>query len=472
MIFNKLGKALCSWRLKMRIWCVSLFLLLVSTTLVWGEEAKESEKVRELEMRVKALEQRLEAQSRTIESNELAEIRREVSILAEEIEKLRSGEAEAPLSDEQRRSLGFGPSAATVYTKQHGVSFAGYGEMLYENFNGQTDSRSAPGQLDQLDFLRAVLYLGYRFNDKILFNSEIEFEHATTGEGAEALGEASVEFAAVDYTLNESLTLRGGLVLVPMGFLNEFHEPTVFLGAHRTETETVIIPTTWRENGAGIIGRKGIFDYRAYIITPLNAAGFSSQEGLREGRQEGALAKIPNPAFVGRLDVYPYPGLLLGGSLYEGKAGFFDESLEPRAKFQTRIAELHAEYRYRGWDFRTLYAQASVDQVAQLNAALELSGSDSIGKSMNGAYFQAGYNLLAGDPDKAFTPYVRFETVNTQREVPGGFMKNPVTDRKIWTFGAEFRPIYNLVIKADYEDFHNPVNSAIDQFNIALGYSF
>jgi hypothetical protein len=455
----------------MRICCVTLVLLSL-TALLWGEDAKESEKLRELEMRVKALEQRLDSQTRTMESNELAEIRRQVSILAQEIEKLRSGEAEAPLSDEERRSLGFGPSAATVYTKQHGVSFAGYGEMLYENFNGQTEFGSVSRELDQLDFLRAVVYLGYRFNDRILFNSEIEFEHATTGEGGEALGEASVEFAAVDYMVNENLTLRGGLVLVPMGFLNEFHEPTVFLGARRTETETVIIPTTWRENGAGIVGRKGIFDYRAYIITPLNAAGFTSEEGLREGRQEGALAKIPNPALVGRLDLYPHPGLLLGGSLYGGKAGLFGELFQPELEFRTIIGDVHAEYRYRGWDFRTLYAQASVDNVAQLNASLELTGSNSIGKSLNGAYIQAGYNFLAGDPNKAFTPYIRFETVNTQKEVPAGFLKNPATDRRIWTFGAEFRPIYNLVIKADYEDFHNEVNSGIDQFNIALGYSF
>lgn len=438
--------------------------LLIAGGSVFGAD-DEAEKIRELESKIRQLEQQIEAIKSEKDSEQLLEIRRQLAVLAEELEKLRSGEKEVELSEQTRRSLGLGPSAAKVYTKDRGVSIAGYGEMLYEKFDDKTDSGTISGKFNQLDFLRAVIYFGYRFNDRFLFNSEIEFEHANTDEG-----EVAVEFANIDFILNDSLTIRGGLLLVPMGFLNEFHEPNVFLGARRPVTETVIIPTTWRENGAGIVGRKGSFDYRAYVITPLNAAGFG-QSGLRGGRQGGARAKIESPAIVGRMDVYPYAGLLLGGSIYTGDSGFFSETFVPGQKFSTTIGEAHAEYRSGPWELRALYAGASLDNVSELNAALGLTGTTSVGESLGGGYLQAGYSMSVGN-EASLTPYIRFEKVDTQEEVPAGFLRNPASRQSLWTFGAELRPITNLVIKADYQAIDNDASSAIDQFNIVLGYAF
>jgi hypothetical protein len=409
-------------------------------------------------------DQRVQELERKIE-----ELRGQISILAEEVEKIRSGEEQAVvLEDTQRQSLGLGPSAATVYTKKHGVSIAGYGEMLYENFDDETDFGTSSGRADQIDFLRAIVYFGYRFNDRFLFNSEIEFEHASTGQG----GEVSVEFAFLDYLLNDSVTLRGGMVLVPMGFLNEFHEPTVFLGARRPVTETVIIPTTWRENGFGIVGRTGIFDYRAYLINGFNAAGFSSS-GLRSGRQKGALAKLDSPAFVARGDMNPIPGLSFGGSIFAGNSGLFTPVLNPDLEVTTVIGEAHAQYRQGGLDLRVLYSRASLDNVAELNAALGLTGNNSIGESMAGGYLQAGYDLLAGSSGgQGLTPYFRYEKVDTQNDVPFGFLENPARQQTLWTLGLEYRPIFNIVVKTDYQLIDNEADSGIDQFNLLLGYSF
>src|SRR5690606_5504586 len=118
---------------------------------------------------------------------------------------------------------------------------------------------------------------------------EIEFEHASTGQG----GEVSVEFAYLDYLATPHLGVRAGMVLVPMGFVNELHEPTTFLGTTRPLTESTIIPTTWRENGAGVFGDIGDFSYRAYVINGLDAVGGGSSRaggfsaaGLRGGRQK------------------------------------------------------------------------------------------------------------------------------------------------------------------------------------------
>ncbi len=396
------------------------------------------------------------------------ELRGQLGILAEEVERLRSGDEEIKVEGPQQRSLGLGPSASTVYSKKHGVSIAGYGEMLYENFDDETDddvSREVP---DQLDFLRAVVYFGYRFNDRFLFNSEIEFEHANTSAG----GEVAVEFAHLDYLMNDYATLRGGMVLIPMGLVNEFHEPTVFLGARRPLTEQLIIPSTWRENGFGILGSSGVVDYRAYLIAGLNAAEFSSA-GIRDGRQEGAESKLTAPAFVGRVDVKPTPGFFFGGSLYAGNSGFFTPEFDSDLKVGTVIYEAHAEYRRGGLELRGLYAGASLDDVAELNGALALTGSDSIGESLSGGYVQAGYNLLAGKSNgTALTTYLRYEIVDTQNDVPVGFFEDPAQERSLWTIGLEYRPIFNIVVKADYMAVDNDADTATDQFNILLGYSF
>ena len=448
---------------------VLVFVLLASFAFA-DDPVSEQDQIKKLEKKIEDLQKQLDSMKQQAPSADLEEIRRQLNVVAQEVEKLRSGEEEVVLEESQRRSLGLGPSAASIYTKKQGVSLAGYGEMLYENFPEETDAGTPSGRTDQIDFLRAIVYVGYRFNDRFLFNSEIEYEHASTGEG---IGEVSVEFAHIDYRLNDDLTLRGGLVLIPMGFLNEFHEPNVFLGARRPLTESVIIPSTWRENGFGIAGRKGVVDYRAYLVNGFNAAGFLSS-GLRDGRQNGARAKLDSPSFVGRVDVTPAPGFLFGGSFYGGDSIVFGTSVPTDLNVPTIIGEGHVEYRRSGWDLRALYAQASLDHVEELNAVIGATGNLSVGESLTGGYLQAGYNLLARreNENRSVTPYFRFEKVNTQSSVPSGFLKNPARDQTVWTFGAEFSPIYNIVIKADYQNVDNEADTGTNQFNLLLGYSF
>jgi len=449
----------------------AIFFLFVS--LAWGDS--QEEKIKKLEERIEQLEKQLELASSKTESAEIQEIRRQLGILAEEVEKLRSGETtELEVDEIRQKALGVGGSASSVYRKKQGPSLAGYGEMLYENFADKTEAQESSGKTDQIDFVRAVVYLGYRFNDRFLFNSEIEFEHAKTDGG-----EVAVEFAYIDYLMRDALSLRGGLVLVPMGIANEFHEPTQFIGTQRSLSETLIVPGTWRENGAGALGRHGMFFYRAYVIAGLNAAGFTAS-GLREGRQEGGESKLGDPAFVGRLDLNPVPGITFGGSVFAGNSGVFgatgqDERLTvTSASFEvpTRIAEIHGEYKEKGLQLRAMYVHASLDNVADLNLDLGLTGEDSIGQSMYGGYFEAAYNLLTRKREQALTPYVRYERINTQSEVPPGFLRNPANAQSLWTIGLEYKPIPNIAIKADYLFVHNEAISGIDQFNILLGYSF
>ena len=246
------------------------------------------------------------------DSARIAELERKLKELSEEMRLSLGAEGERRrMGPDEAHALGLSPSAATVYGRRRGASFAGYGEMLYENYSASNESGAAVDRTTRLDFLRAVFYAGYRFNDHLLFNFEIEVEHAN---------EVFVEFAYLDWRPSELLGFRAGMLLVPVGMVNELHEPSVLLGAERPVTEQVIIPSTWRANGVGVYGASGDFSYRAYLVNSLDGSGFSS-EGLRGGRQRGIEAKASDLALAGALDFAVVSGLSVGWSGYLGDTG-------------------------------------------------------------------------------------------------------------------------------------------------------
>lgn len=400
------------------------------------------------------------------QESQVDELRRRVEVLAAEVEKLRSGEPEQrELNDERRRALGLAPSAAATYRRAtQGVSLAGYGEMLLENFANSNEDGAAGAPTTRLDFLRAILYAGYRFNDKFVFNSEIEIEHSN---------EIGVEFAYIDYLANDNLTLRGGLLLLPLGLVNEFHEPTVFLGAKRPETEQRILPSTWRENGAGVLGTFGMVNFRAYAVNGMNGAAFRAN-GLRGGRQKGGQARAANVAFAGRLDVTPVPGIFAGVGLYTGGSGQEQVVLDgERLDVGTTITEVHGQAQLRGVDIRALFARASIDRAGDVSRALKLAANGSVAETMQGGYVQVGYNVLSQlNTPLALTPYVRYEQVDTQHRVPAGFTRALAFDGDFKTLGVEFKPIPNVVIKTDYQWVTNAASTGRNQFNMNLGYAF
>ncbi|HEU4691211.1 MAG TPA: metal-dependent transcriptional regulator, partial [Vicinamibacterales bacterium] len=171
----------------------------------------------------------------------------------------------------------------------------------------------------QLDFHRFVLLVTHSFTEKIRFVGELELEHALV-EGLEEKGELELEQAYVDFLLSRSFNVRAGMMLMPIGIINERHEPPVFYGVERPFNDTVIIPTTWFEVGAGVHGEIGRgWRYRAFVAAPLDAAEFSADEGIREGRQKGSEANIGRPAVTGRIEYVAVRGLTLGASGWSGK---------------------------------------------------------------------------------------------------------------------------------------------------------
>jgi hypothetical protein len=395
----------------------------------------------------------------------------QLAILAEEIDKLRKEEAvpeKKPLVSE----WGLGPAASKVYTKERGVSIGGYGEIAFKGFLND----SAPdGENNVFDAVRAVLYVGYKFNDNWVVNGEFEFEHAGTGGG----GSVSVEFLTLDFLWKEPLNLRGGLVLIPMGFINEMHEPTTFYSVQRPETERRIIPSTWRENGVGIFGKWGDrVTYRVYAVNGMDGSGFDAT-GLRGGRQKGSKALANDWAGVGRIDFDVWRGIEFGGSVYAGNSGqgqeWQDTGTEVPDLFTT-IWEIHAQWKAYGASIRALWSEAYVTDTGEFNALTQSTGDPAnLAETLRGGYVEAGYDimpLLMPETRMSLSPFFRYEYLDTQAEMADGW--NPIRSlrRDIVTAGLNYKPISQVVVKLDYQHTKPREQDSIDVIQFGLGYVF
>ena len=429
------------------------------------------------------------AWARPVAAQDAQELARRIDVLTQEIEQLKLGTA----ADTTRLAsrMGLGPAASKIYATPKGVSIGGYGEMLYENFDREREDGTPSALLDRLDFLRAVFYVGYKFDETLLFNSEIEIEHGgvhdeaavegqadpLTGEvtgTAELTGEVVVEFAYLEWRRRQELGVRAGMLLIPLGIVNELHEPPVFIGARRPEVEQRIIPTTWRGNGIGLFGELGNgVDYRLYLTEGLNASHFSAA-GIRGGRQSGSQSLLTRPAVSARLDYSGSAGLMVGGSIYTGDC--WQDFQPSAADISPRLTlfDLHGRWQWRGLQARGLYALGSLGDAGPLSDALGLTGSDRIGEKFLGAYAEASYDLvpwLWPGSRYELSPYARWERYDTQDDVPGG-TENPALERTVVTAGAAFRPHPQVVVKADRAWRSNQAETEASQWNLALGYMF
>jgi len=402
----------------------------------------------------------------------LSEIERRIEILAKEIEQLKLGEAAAAPPPATGGAYGVGPAAAKVYSGRTGVSLGGYGEALYQNFARKDQGGSPSRQDDQVTLLRAVFYLGYKFDDHFLLNTELEYANAVVA--SDKKGEAEVEFAYLDYRHSRPFNARAGLVLIPMGLVNPLHEPTSFLGAQRPDVEGRIIPSTWRELGFGVYGEAGPVSYHAYLVNGLNAEGYRAA-GIREGRQEGSQALARNWAFTARLDYTGTAGLAAGASVFSGRAG--QGRVTPSGRpigASTTVWDAHADWRWRGLWLRGLYAGSRVADAALVNEHNGLAGNESVGSRQEGWYLQAAFDVLslrAGSRSSLF-PFLRYEKYDTQAEVPVGYERNSENDASVLTVGLGFKPIEQLIVKTDWQRRRNAARTGVNQWNVALGYIF
>ena len=343
------------------------------------------------------------------------------------------------------------------------LPFAGYMEL---NFTKPREQSAT------FDFRRFVLLFGHSFSDRLKFWSELELEHALV-EGAEEKGELELEQAYVDFLLHPVLNFRGGMLLTPMGIINERHEPPSFYGVLRPQVDTVIIPSTWFDTGVGVFGDLGKgFSYKFYGMSPLNAAEFSAEEGLRGGRQQGSQSFFQNWAQALRIEHRGVPRLVLGTSFWNGKTGFDLPTVNPVA----RMAEFDGRYRWNRFEFRGEFATAYITKARELNLALERRTgiNPNIARQIRGFYWEGAAHLLPRASKHGLVGFLRYENFDTQYRMPRGFVPLKQFDRSLWAFGASYYPHPDIALKADYQVYRN--ESAVvkipNQFNLGLGWWF
>jgi hypothetical protein len=300
-----------------------------------------------------------------------------------------------------------------------------------------------------VDLHRFVLMVGHRFSDRLKFWSEVEIEHALI-EGGEETGEVAIEQAYLDMAISRRVNLRAGMVLVPVGIINERHEPPTFHGVERPFVDTVILPTTWRDVGAGAYGELGRgFTYRAYIVPGLDATGFSAEEGIASGRQQGAEADASRPAITARVE-WRRAGLTLGGGAWRGGSGFVLSRLDIEPPTVT-IAAADARYRRGRHELRGQWASVRIAGAGDLNGALQArSGlNPNIARELLGAYAEAATRVSPERWPHELIVFGRYERFETQRRMPAGFLPLEQFNRSAWVAGATYLPDPDVAFKFD-----------------------
>lgn len=340
-----------------------------------------------------------------------------------------------------------------------GISIGGYAEISYNNLEGS----STPAEID---VQRLVMLFAYKFDDRTSFVTEIEYEHVK---------EVYVEQAFINYSVADGINLRGGLMLIPMGIINEYHEPTTYNGVERPSLDSKIVPTTWREMGIGVSGRinNASIRYQAYLMNGFLSYGESHKlrglDGLRKGRQKGAESVGTDVNFAGRIEYYGLPKLKLGVSYYTGNT----QTTTPEiSNTQIGLSMFGLDYRYVNGRLssRGQLISASLSDTEAYN----LAGNTDLGSAMGGYYAEGAYNLLPLDSRQKLDIFLRYENFNTHQKTAGNLIANDAFHRNETTFGLSYHLANGAVFKADYQSKGTAVegSDAVGQFNLGLGVFF
>ncbi len=391
-----------------------------------------------------------------------------LQILQQEIDSIKAQLAKSAQQQQTQPANAPGAGAgASVAAAISNTTVGGYGEFTYNKY------RNTDVNKNEADFRRFIIFLGHKFNDNLRFFSELEVEHAVAS--ASDKGGVEMEQAFIDYRVNDGVNFKAGLFLIPLGILNETHEPPTYFGAERNFVETKIIPSTWREGGLQLHGElaQGL-KYNVGVTTGFDSGKIDDPAfAIRSAHQELSLANANDLSVHGALN-YRAPGVLLGGGVFTGNTGQNGASNTALKGVSARFTlwDMHAKYFRDNWDLQALYARGALGDAAQVsNALVAASGNPALiaPKTFDGWYAQAAYHVWKrGDMDLA--PFIRLEKFNTQKSVADGFTPNPLNDERVITAGLSFKLHPQVVIKADYQKFRTDVTK--DRFNLGLGYMF
>jgi len=317
------------------------------------------------------------------------------------------------------------------------VSIGGYGELHYNNFEDKDN---------QIDFHRFVLFVGKELNSTTRFFSEFEIEHALAGNGKP--GEVEIEQAFIEKDINDSLSAKAGLFLVPVGILNETHEPDTFYGVERNNVEKNIIPTTWWEGGAALTvkGEKVSYDVALHSGLNIDTAGSLVP---RKGRQKVAEAVANDLAITARATFKPTAGVSVGATFQ-----YQEDVTQGTASVEGHLIETHAVVEQGDFGLRALYAQWTFD--------------DKVASIVDGAEKQSGYYIEpAYKVSKDLGVFARY---SSYENLAGNSADSAVNET---TIGANYWLADTVVLKVDFNQADDTAaNETSNSFNLGVGYSF
>jgi FtsZ-binding cell division protein ZapB len=459
-----------------------LLLSAVFSSLALAQSTEE--RIRQLEEQIRTLQQ--EIQRLKEEQKKVEEAKQETEVLKEELRKLRLEIAIPQL--ELKTYSGLGPAASKAMFNPRGVSIGGYGELTFR-YNS-VDARGGAKSIANVQ--RIIIYLGYAFDEKLKFNSELELEHASTSGGhGTGGGYFKAELAFLDYNFRPEFGVRGGLLLMPVGIVNEVHEPPTFPSAERPFLERRILLSTWEEMGFGVYGTIKNLDYRFYITNGLMLKGggdYNALEPLKTLRQRGARAVADRIGFTGRVDyTLPY-NLMVGFSFWTGDVmskgdtpGNDDSKLDLRRG--TKLGSLtmispHLWWQYGGWDVRFVGALVNVNNARRITDDLQ-SGADRINKPIpseqRGFYVQVAYDifrLFKIDRQELYV-FGIYEDIDAHAKVPQGSNKPAGHKLKVYNVGLSYKPHPLVAIKTDYARLdYSPNKKDENEYRLTLGFMF
>jgi hypothetical protein len=359
------------------------------------------------------------------------------------------------------------------------LTIGGYGEVHYHQ-----PLSSEIRQNGELDVHRMVMLFGYQFSERTQFVTELEFEHVS---------EVYVEQAFLQHKINKSINFRGGLLLIPMGIVNEYHEPTTFNGVERPLVDNKIAPTTWREIGFGLAGtiQPASLKYQAYLVNGFNGydgtAKLNGKSGLRSGRQKGASSYISSPNFTGKVEYYGIRGLNIGLSgyigdtqskLYNGIAKDNDAALAKADSSVVGISMIGLDSRYnlKGLQLRGQLYSVSLSNTDEYNkfTGKNKTTPNDLGSKMTGYYVEAGYNVFRHfeKVKTELVPFVRLEGYDTHADVESNITRNQSYKNSVVTAGLTLKLAKGAVLKTDMQWVKPDGGSTTKVFSTGLGVMF
>ncbi len=359
-------------------------------------------------------------------------------------------------------ALLFSLVSSTAFAQTATTFLGGYGEMAYHHYDN--------GDVPRLDIARFVLYFDHTFNNRWMFKSETEIEHVKIAGGAG--GEIGLEQAYLDYHASDAINWRGGLIVLPIGIMNQLHEPVSYYSVERPLFDREVVPSTWREIGTGIYGNlsKGL-TYQLYLTEGLNTSGITL-DGMDGAKQEGSAGEITSdvvagsdashPAISAKLNGTPATGLQIGISTYIQR-GHTQDLLSSLA-----VADVDVEYASGPFRARAETALVSTGDAADTTVPTRI----------HGGYAEISYNImpLLSSAKSELIPFVRVEgivfTARGYSATGANFFGPSTFGHNVFTAGLSFKPLDELILKADYRWTNRDAGIERRSFSLGAGYAF